>query len=372
MDSTALIPELQRLPSSDSEPRTYREMIENLIRLGPVSEAMEISIATYIGIWSVFDHVNVDDQLQRAYEEQYPDLAEQHSLHDHFSEMMDRGPDSVEGFLNGIKGKLAEINTADYLEAMGFTDVQIAADPTQPVWDISAMSPDGEQLLFQVKTGGAEYAGEVMDRMLDNPGIQFAVSAEIFDVVSARAPELLEQVRDIGSDYNLVQGAEDGLSTLSGNLGIDVPDGLSDALPMAAAIMGGARLIYGAIQTERMFKDADRTTKNKIQVVQALTLMSRVGVSATMSSLGAAGGTAVGSAVPFFGNLIGGLVGGAAGAGMGMYLNRRLEPHILELGLNITGLDGDDLFYFKNKSRIDQRAWSFRENAVALGPASDS
>ena len=252
---------------------------------------------------------------------------------------------------------------------MGFTDVRIAPDPTQPIWDISAVSPDGEEMLFQVKTGSAEYAEEVIERISDNPSIHFAVSTEIFEEISAHSPELMDQVNDIGSDLNLVQSAEDGLSTLSGNLGIDVPDGLANAIPMAAAILGGARLVYGAVQAERTFKDADRNTKNKIQVIQALTLMSRVGISSAMAAIGGAGGAAVGSSVPLVGNLVGGLVGSAAGAGMGMYLNNHLEPHMLELGLNITGLDGDDLFYFKNKSRIDQRAWSFRETATQLGPA---
>ena len=342
-------------------------MVEDLVRLDPVSEAMEISVATYIGMWGVFDRVNVDGNLLRAYVEQYPRVAEERSLHDQYSEMMDRGPDSVEGFINGIKGKLAEINTADKLRAQGFTDVKIAPNPTQSAWDISAVSPSGEEMLFQVKTGGADYAGEVIQGISENPAIHFMVSTEIFEVVSARYPEYMDQMGNIGSDFILVQDVDDGLDTLSENLGIDVPDGLADAIPMATAILGGARLVYGVIQTERTFKDADRSTKNKIQVIQALTLMSRVGVSTAMATLGGAGGTAVGSAVPFMGNLVGGLVGVAAGAGMGMYLNRHLEPHILDLALDIAGLDGDDLFYFKNKARIDQRAWSFRKTAVQLG-----
>ena len=226
-------------------------------------------------------------------------------------------------------------------------------------------------MLFQVKTGSAEYAEEVIERISDNPAIHFAVSTEIFEEISARSPKLMDQVNDIGSDFNLVQSAEDGLSTLSGNLGIDVPDGLADAIPMAAAILGGARLVYGAVQAERTFKDADRNTKNKIQVIQALTLMSRVGISSAMAAIGGAGGAAVGSSVPLVGNLVGGLVGSAAGAGMGMYLNKHLEPHMLELGLNITGLDGDDLFYFKNKSRIDQRALEFPRDCHSVRPCEE-
>ena len=46
-----------------------------------------------------------------------------------------------------------------------------------------------------------------------------------------------------------------------------------------------------------------------------------------------------------------------------MYLNRHLQPHMLSLALDITGLTNDDLVYFKNKPHIDQVAWSFRQVA---------
>ena len=55
---------------------------------------------------------------------------------------------------------------------------------------------------------------------------------------------------------------------------------------------------------------------------------------------------------------------------MGMYLNKHLEPRILDLALDIANLTRDDLFYYKNKIRIDQVALSFRQTAIELGPAS--
>ena len=97
-----------------------------------------------------------------------------------------------------------------------------------------------------------------------------------------------------------------------------------------------------------------------------MTLMSRVGVSSTLAMAGVAGGAFVGSAVPFVGNLVGGVVGSMAGAGMGMYLNKHLEPHMLHLALDITGLTANDLFYYKNKVRIDGMAWRFRQAASEL------
>ena len=48
------------------------------------------------------------------------------------------------------------------------------------------------------------------------------------------------------------------------------------------------------------------------------------------------------------------------------YLSRHLQPHMLNLALNITGLTNDDLFYYKNKPRIDDVALSYQAQARAL------
>ena len=95
--------------------------------------------------------------------------------------------------------------------------------------------------------------------------------------------------------------------------------------------------------------------------------MSRLGITTVLATAGGAGGTAIGSVVPGVGNLIGGIVGSVGGAGMGMYLNRYLQPHMLNLALDITGLTNDDLFYYKNRPRIDTVALSFQTTAKELG-----
>ena len=57
------------------------------------------------------------------------------------------------------------------------------------------------------------------------------------------------------------------------------------------------------------------------------------------------------------GNVIANIGGTVIGASMGMCLNKHLQPHMLDLVLNITGLTHDDLFYYKNKPRIDEVAF---------------
>ena len=39
----------------------------------------------------------------------------------------------------------------------------------------------------------------------------------------------------------------------------------------------------------------------------------------------------------------------AIGLAASHYLNKHLQPYMLDLALNITGLTTDDLFYYKNK-----------------------
>ncbi len=173
----------------------------------------------------------------------------------------------------------------------------------------------------------------------------------------------MDRLVDIGPDYLFVESINDGLDTLSGNLGIDVPDGVAEIIPYAGAIIAGARLIHSVISTEREFSDVDRSARNRIQVVQTLTLMSRMGINTVLATAGGMAGTAAGSFVPGIGNLLGGIAGTVAGTGMGMYLNNHLQPVMLDLALDITGLTRDDLFYYKNKGRIDGAALRFREQA---------
>ena len=364
MKSADLLPALRELPGEPSgERKAFREIISDLTNSDRALYAAESTAAASFALWGIFDRVNVDDNLFAAHSLQYPGKAAELSLHQHWIERTQSGEASMERFVNGLKGKMAELNAAETLERNGYSDVTIAPNPNQPVWDIRASSPDGEEVFFQVKTGAAERAGEIESLMADSPDIQFAVSSEIYERISERSPHVLDNLVDVGSGYELTEGAKESLDILSENMGLDIPDGLGDLIPYAGAIIAGARLIYGVMQTEKRFGAADRTAKNKLQVVQTLTVMSRMGISTVLATAGGMGGTAAGSAVPFVGNLIGGIVGTAAGAGIGMYLNSRLEPHMLDLALDITGLTGDDIFYYANKERVDLLAMSFRQTA---------
>ena len=365
MQSQNLLPELRKLPGPESDQRkSFRDMIADLRGMERGLYAAETTSATSFAMWVIFDSINVDDTLAEAHEMAFGNY--EGSLHDHWQEVLQSGKEASDGFLNALKGKVAEFNAAEMLEQNGYTNVEIAANPIQPEWDISAISPEGEEVLFQVKTGAEGYASDVMERMENTSDIEYLVSTELYDKIADQSPELIDQMADIGYDYELVEGIEDGLDTLSDNMGLDLPDSIGEIVPYAGAIMMGARLMYNVIKTEKEFSTADRTTKNKMQVVQALTVMSRFGISTVLSTAGGFGGGAIGSIIPGIGNLIGGIAGTIGGAVMGMYLNKHLQPRMLNLALSITGLTHSDLFYYKNKPHIDRVALSFRQNAGML------
>ncbi len=366
MRSTDLLPALRELQTSESlERASFRGMVAGLVGTDRAMYAAEFTSAISFSLWGVFDRVNVDDNLATAYKAQYPGLAADHSLHEQWQEMMERGPESIQGFVNGLKGKVAEFGAQERLEAQGYTDINLATAPNQEGWDINAIDPDGQDVLVQVKTGTSYSASDIQGLIEEAPDNFFALGTETYDKVVASGMDT-SQIIDIGPDHARVEGITDGLETLSANMGIDIPDGVVDIIPYAAVIVGGARLIYSALKTEREFKAADRTTRNRIHVVQTLTLMSRMGITTVLATVGGIGGAAAGSSVPFIGNAVAGIGGTVIGAGMGMYLNKHLQPHMLDLALNITELTHDDLFYYKNKSRIDEAASRFQTRAREL------
>ena len=127
-----MLTELERLPvGHHSVGRwSHREQMQALCDADPIQGAAEATAATSFAMWGLFDGVNVEDTLFSAYSEQYPGLAAAHSLYEHWLKVTDRGADAADGFLSGLKGKVAEFNTVDLLESMGYADVQIAGRAT--------------------------------------------------------------------------------------------------------------------------------------------------------------------------------------------------------------------------------------------------
>ena len=396
MQSSSLLPALLELPGgNDGTRQSFREIMTGLVSTDRAMYAAEFASAVSFGMWPIFDDINVDDSLAESYATRWPDMATDHSLHEKWQMLVESGQGTGESewFYSGLKGQLAEFKVPDLLKQDGFTNIdfprneQGEINPTNEGHDISAIAPDGQEVLIQVKTGESLSSSDFRNLMVENPDINiWAIGTEYHDKAVRAAesvPDMVDRIiMEIGPDHEVVDGITDGLTTLSANMGIDVPDGIVHIVPFAGAIFAGARLVYSVIKTEGEFRAVDRTAKNKIQVVQSLTLMSRMGINTVLSIAGGKGGalggtvagTLAGTVVPGVGNAVGGTVGGIGGGivgalvgwRMGRFLNQHLQPHMLDLALNITGLGHDDLFYYKNKVRIDEVAFSIRQTAGQL------
>ena len=378
MQSLDLLPTLRELPGGETnQNRSFREIVTDLVNTDRTTFAAELASAVSFGMWPVFGEAGLsinfpgteinESYLQAAYGRTDlfdPDV----DVVERWRQALAGGEGAKENFLDDLKGIVAEFKARDLLNEQGY-DLELAADRYQIGWDLHGTNPDGEYVQIQVKAGDSSAQIDKTIEALQETNYPFAVSSDIHEGISENAQELVDRiVANIGSDFDLVEGMEDGLEILSNAMEV------ADAIPGVAAIAASARLIYSAMKTEKEFKAADRTTKNKIQVVQTLTLMSRMGVTSALAIAGGKGGAAAGglagSVFPGLGTAIGGVVGGlagaATGAGTGMYLNRHLQPHMLNLALNITGLTNDDLFYYKNKTRIDEVAVGFQNTSREL------
>ena len=407
MQSSSLLPALRELPTGDEsgQNRSFRDNITIIVSMDQAMYAAEFAAGVSFGMWGVFRAAEAnrteyilendfpetgifDPYLQNAYAahegSQYADFYDPDlNVVEAWERAQSEGWQSLQDFYNHLKGKVAEFNARDQLNQNGY-NLELAVVPDQGGWDLHGTDPNGEYVQIQVKTGASEeQVKEVLEAMRESEYYPFALGEELAKRVREEAPELADKIiAEIGPASELLEGIKDGLSTLNEHLGNDVLEGVGDIIPYASVIFASARLIMNIIKTERDFKTPDLSTKMKVQVVQTLELLSRMGPKTVMSIVGGKGGaivagavgTVVGTVAPGIGNVIGGTVGtigggiGGAFAGYraGSYLSKHLEPRALDIALNITGMTNDDLFYYKNKVRIDNVALSYQEQARAL------
>ena len=367
MQSLSLLPELQELPAAEGfEALGPDDAVSHIRGMDRNHFAIEVSLATEEALEALFHARNVPDVLEEAHGLAFSSVAEDSSLHEHYQEMLGRGSGSVMGFMSNLKGKVAELKAESALEERfpGY-DFKLAPSPTQPGWDLRGTSPDGEDILSQVKFGGEGYADDVVDAMREYPNFPFVVSSEIHAAIEESHPELLPRLIEMGSAAKLSESVEDNLDKLAGNFGVDLPDSLGDALPVVAEVVLGIKLIWGIVKTERQLADVDLTDRSRVHGIRALALISRFGVNQVCLLAGGAAGTAAGTVVPGVGNVVAGLGGGLAGLGGAVMLNKMLQPRIEEVAMRLIGGDADDMFYLMNKAEIDGLGQSFVTTRVA-------
>ena len=137
MHSTGLLPVLRELPTGAFGQRmSFRDMIAGLTSTDRTMYAAELASGVSLGMWTVFDRVDVDDSLARAYATRWPDMAADRSLYEQWQTLVDSGEGAVENewFFSGLKGQLAEFEAQERLEAQGYTNVELAPASNQEGW----------------------------------------------------------------------------------------------------------------------------------------------------------------------------------------------------------------------------------------------
>ena len=242
MESLALLPELRKLPAAeDAGALGHDEAVTRIRKMDRDHFAIEVSQATEETLEALFHWRNVPDVVNEAYGRSFSSVAERHSLYEHYQEMMEHRPGSVEGFVSKIKGTVAELQTKDFLEdRVQGSKFELPDSATQPVWDGIWRLPDGRDILVQVKTGAESYAPTVVKKMEESPNVPFAVSSELYDRIAQSYPELVSRlIADIGPAAELTESVQDGLGTLAANYGVDVPDSIGEVLPLVGEVVAG-------------------------------------------------------------------------------------------------------------------------------------
>lgn len=363
MRSVELLAGLEQIPLRAEHGRyTWAQVVERSAQMRNDLFAIEIGAGIEGTLSALFDARNVPDDLHEAYRLTFPSVATDDNLYERFTEMIERGPENVTGFVNNLKGKLFELRLPEHLQHdfPGYS-FNIAASQNQPLWDIIGVSPDGtDQMLIQAKIGGANYAGDVLERMQGDPDVLFAVSNEIRTEILNQHPDLANQFVNLDlSNYEFASSVENNLNVLAENFGIDVPDEVGDILPYVTEIILGIKFLCDIIRVERDFKAVKIDDRGRVHAMKTLVLFTRFGISAACTAVGGAIGTSI---VPGFGTATGAI----GGATLSAHLNKKLNPRMMEIAMWLMRVTEDDLFYFRNKVAIDRIGGSLAEMAIAL------
>jgi hypothetical protein len=127
----------------------------------------------------VRDPSKVPADVERAFELAYPGLASHGEM---FSDVVQRLPvDDIVGLVNGVKGKLFEIELVDHMNAGNLPDglhAELAGSATQPGYDIKILDADGHTVdVLQAKaTESVAYVKDALERY---PDIDVTTTTEV-------------------------------------------------------------------------------------------------------------------------------------------------------------------------------------------------
>lgn len=177
----------------------------------------------FVGGATLLDYVkdkNVPEDVSRAYELAYPNIAAQRSF---LEQVQSLDSDEILGFTSGIKGKLFEIEYVDYLNSGNLPEgyiAELAKSPNNPGWDIAILGEAGE-LKDVIQAKATDSVSYVADAISKYPSIDVVSTSEVYG-------QLVMQ----GYGENVINSgiAEDSLSARIDDAG-NITDSFGDWVP---------------------------------------------------------------------------------------------------------------------------------------------
>jgi hypothetical protein len=170
----------------------------------------------------------VPTDVERAFDLAYPGLTQSESFSDAVGRM---SSDELVGLVNGVKGKLFEIQLVDHLNSGGLPEGFHASLPpsaTQPGWDIQITDAQGQvsELLQAKATESASYVKEALERY---PDIDVTTTSEVHAQLLAMG--MAQDVNNSGISEAMLQAKVE--SVAQGGAVFDASDLVPSSLGLA-------------------------------------------------------------------------------------------------------------------------------------------
>ena len=155
-----------------------RKGIDGASRKEKRSRLLDTLTVGGVSLGAIAAGANVPDEVREAFRLAYPDVAEQYSFED-VVRRLDAA--ELEGFVSGVKGKLFELQYADWLNdghLPAGLHAELAHSATQPGWDIAILDAHGHTVdVLQAKaTESVSYVKEALERY---PHIDIVATDEV-------------------------------------------------------------------------------------------------------------------------------------------------------------------------------------------------
>ena len=159
----------------DDQAERYQKVIRN--------KSAEIDAGIIAGV-ILADYLaapdTVPEEIEQAFEAVYPNLAATGS----FTETIERfdTPESLQGFLAGIKGKLFEVQYIEYLNSGNLPEgylAELASTANQPGWDVAITGPD-QAIVEMLQLKASDSVNYVMESAVRYPDIDIVTTEEVY------------------------------------------------------------------------------------------------------------------------------------------------------------------------------------------------